>query len=137
MVKASICFLYIRIFQNTTFRRVVWATQAFNGLLVLAFVSADFGQCRPLSHFWYSWDGDHDGVCFNINAYSKAHSAINIALDFWMLILPATQIWKLNMSTKRKCEAMAIFAVGLLSVLASLFFPEPQSWVRCAKCSTA
>lgn len=54
MVKASILFLYERIFRSTSFQKLIWATQVFNLALVLAFVSSDFVQCRPLSYFWTS-----------------------------------------------------------------------------------
>lgn len=112
MIKASILFLYIRIFREPLFKRVIWATQLFNLLLVLAFLAADFGQCRPISYFWQGWDGEHEGTCFDINALSYAHSGLNIVLDLWMLALPATQIWKLNMSLKLKFESSIIFAFG-------------------------
>lgn len=114
MIKISICFLYIRIFSNSTLRKVLWGTQIFNSLLIVAFLCADFGQCRPLSYFWNAWDQEHSGSCFNINAMAYAHSAINIALDIWMLILPATQVWKLNMSLKNKLAVSAMFSIGIL-----------------------
>lgn len=54
MIKASILFLYMRIFPTENFRRLVWMTQAFNCLLMVSFVTTDFFQCRPLSYFWHS-----------------------------------------------------------------------------------
>lgn len=115
MIKISICFLYMRIFRdNPIFQRIMWGTQAFNILLVLAFVGADLGQCQPLSYFWQGWDNEHQGRCFNINAMSYAHAAINIALDVWMLFLPATQIWSLNLSRERKIGISMMFGVGIL-----------------------
>lgn len=113
MIKISLCFLYIRIFSNSALQKVLWGTQIFNVLLVLAFLFADFGQCIPLSYFWNAWDKEHLGSCFNINAMAYAHSAINIALDVWMLLLPATEVWKLNMSLK-KLGVSAMFAIGIL-----------------------
>lgn len=64
-IKMSICFLYLRLFPNARFRRTVWATQAFIAAHTLGFVVADCLQCRPLSFFWESWDGQHEGTCFN------------------------------------------------------------------------
>lgn len=114
MIKISICFLYLRIFSTSTLRKVLWGTQIFNILLIVAFLCADFGQCVPLSYFWLAWDKEHSGSCFNINAMAYAHSAINIALDIWMLILPATEVWRLNMSSKKKLSVSAMFAIGIL-----------------------
>ncbi|KAK7731893.1 hypothetical protein SLS63_005190 [Diaporthe eres] len=116
MIKISICFLYIRIFSNSTLKKVLWGTQIFNLLLVVAVLGAEFGQCVPLSYLWDAWDQEHSGRCFNINVVVYAHSAINIALDVWMLILPATQVWRLNMSFKKKLGVSAIFAIGIFIV---------------------
>lgn len=112
LVKASICFLFLRIFESRSFQRVVWATQIFNLLLVLVFAAGNIAQCRPIKYFWHMWDGEHTGTCFNINAASYVQAGLNIALDLWMLVLPATQIWKLNMSIRWKWEASAAFAMG-------------------------
>ncbi|KKY29996.1 putative cfem domain-containing protein [Diaporthe ampelina] len=110
LIKTSILFLYLRLFPDPKFRRVVWATQVFNLLLVGSFITCDFLQCQPISFFWESWDGEHSGRCFNINALAWAHSAINIGLDFWMLYLPATQVWSLQMKVKKKIGTLVSFA---------------------------
>lgn len=54
LIKASILFLYTRIFPTRRFRQFVWATQVFNLMIVLGFVPVDFFQCRPLDYFWHS-----------------------------------------------------------------------------------
>lgn len=116
LIKTSILFLYLRLFLDPKFRRTVWATQAFNFLLVGSFIISDFLQCQPISFFWTSWDGEHSGRCFNINALAWAHSALNIALDFWMLYLPATQVWSLQMKVKKKIGVILMFGIGILWV---------------------
>lgn len=58
--------------------------------------------------------GESEGTCFNVNGFAYAHSGINIALDVWMILLPATQVWKLNMGLRQKLETTALFAVGIL-----------------------
>lgn len=117
LIKTSILFLYLRLFPDPKFRRIVWATQAFNFLLVGSFIISDFLQCQPISFFWESWDGEHTGHCFNINALAWAHSALNIALDFWMLYLPATQVWCLQMQVKKKIGVILMFGIGILWVV--------------------
>ncbi|KAI3392170.1 hypothetical protein diail_6118, partial [Diaporthe ilicicola] len=120
LIKISICFLYIRIFSNSTLKKVLWGTQIFNVLLIVAFLCADFGQCVPLSYFWDAWDKEHSGSCFDTNALAYAHSSINIALDVWMLILPATQVWRLNMPFKKRLDVSAMFAIGIFLTAASI-----------------
>ncbi|KAJ4393561.1 hypothetical protein N0V93_002773 [Gnomoniopsis smithogilvyi] len=120
VIKISICFLYLRIFPGHRFRVVVWATQVFNIALVFAFIVADVLQCRPLSYFWQGWDGEHEGYCLNLTAFVYSHAALNIALDVWMLALPASQIWQLNMNMKKKVGVIAMFGFGVLLTLVSI-----------------
>jgi hypothetical protein len=121
LVKISMCFLYGRLFMDTLFQRMIWATQVFNVLVVLSFVLLVLTQCQPLSYFWMAWDGEHDGTCINTQAVAYVHSAINIALDLWLLVLPATQIWNLRLTTKRKAAVTGMFAMGILFVYLLLF----------------
>lgn len=116
IIKISICFLYLRIFPSHRFRITVWATQVFNVLLVVSFVIADGLQCRPISYFWQGWDGEHVGYCVNLEAFVYSHAGINIALDVWMLALPASQIWHLNLSWKKKAGVTSMFGFGILCV---------------------
>ncbi|KAI3398753.1 hypothetical protein diail_8620 [Diaporthe ilicicola] len=120
MIKISICFFYMRIFQSPGFQKVMWATQIFNVLTMLVFFLVGWAQCRPLNLFWQGWDGEHKGSCFNINAFAYAHSAVNIAIDLWMLILPATQVWRLNMTLKKKLAVTLMFACGILLTTISI-----------------
>lgn len=116
MTKISICFLYLRLFPDKKFRRLVWATQVFNVCVLVTFTFSSTFQCRPLSYFWTGWDGEHSGACDNINAAAWAHAGTNIALDFWMLGLPASQVWKLNMPTRKRFNIIAMFGFGILYV---------------------
>ena len=43
-----------------------------------------------------------------------ATSAINIASDFSILLLPVFAVWKLKIACKRKITISAVFGVGLL-----------------------
>lgn len=113
-VKISICFLYIRLFPGSTFRRVCWTTQALQILMLAVFVAFDFAICRPLSAFWTSWDHERTGHCWNNNAFVWSHAAINIAQDIWLLVLPASQVWNLNMKWRHKLRVLSMFALGIL-----------------------
>ena len=58
--------------------------------------------------------GEHVGRCINIYAMAWAHAIINIALDLWMLALPASQVWGLKMPFRRKLGVMVMFGLGIL-----------------------
>ncbi|KAK1637616.1 CFEM domain-containing protein [Colletotrichum phormii] len=120
-IKASILFLYLRIFGalTETFRRILWATHIFNIVVCVTFVIVNLNQCKPLSYFWFGWDGRHPGQCIDLSAMALSHAAINIALDLWMLVLPATQIYKLNLQKRQKAGIMSMFGVGIFVTIVS------------------
>ncbi|POS69965.1 CFEM domain-containing protein [Diaporthe helianthi] len=72
-----------------------------------------------MSYFWNMWDGDHVGRCINIYAMAWAHAIINIALDVWMLALPASQVWGLKMPFRRKLGVMVMFGLGIFITIVS------------------
>ncbi|KAK1996325.1 CFEM domain-containing protein [Colletotrichum falcatum] len=121
VIKASILFLYLRIFGAITdvFRHILWGTQIFNVALCITFIIVNLNQCKPLSYFWYGWDGKHPGYCINLSAMTLAHAALNIAIDVWMMVLPATQIYKLNLQKRQKAGIMSMFGVGIFITIVS------------------
>ncbi|KAE9582100.1 Satratoxin biosynthesis SC1 cluster protein 4 [Colletotrichum fructicola] len=120
-VKASILFLYLRIFPDEKFRRVLWCTQMFNLLLLIAFVGGTVGSCQPIHYFWDGWTGEMKGQCINLNAFAMSHGALNVALDVWMLVLPATQVYDLRMPLMRKLGVMLMFGVGVFLTAVSAY----------------
>ncbi|KAF9877881.1 CFEM domain-containing protein [Colletotrichum karsti] len=70
-------------------------------------------MCRPLSLYWLGWNTDHSNVCFDFNKLIVTHAFINIVLDVWMLILPLTQLYGLNLILRKKIGVMLMFSVGL------------------------
>ncbi|KAK2040012.1 CFEM domain-containing protein [Colletotrichum somersetense] len=121
VIKASILFLYLRIFGAITevFRLILWGTQIFNLAVCITFIIVNLNQCKPLSYFWYGWDGKYPGYCINLSAMTLSHASINIAIDVWMLVLPATQIYKLNLQKRQKAGIMSMFGVGIFITVVS------------------
>lgn len=114
LLKMSILFFYLRIFPSTGTRRVLWGTVVFNALLGTVFVFVAIFQCKPISYFWTKWNGEHQGSCININSMAWAHAGINIALDFWMLGIPLSQLPRLKLHWKKKVGVAIMFCVGTL-----------------------
>lgn len=114
LLKLSLLLFYMRIFPSKTFRRLMWATIAFDISFGLSFTIGVLLQCNPISYFWEVWDGQHQGVCFNINAFSFANAGISIALDVWMLALPLSQLPALKLHWKKKVGVGLMFVVGTL-----------------------
>ncbi|WDK12642.1 CFEM domain-containing protein [Colletotrichum graminicola] len=121
VIKASILFLYLRIFGAITdvFRQILWSTQIFNVAVCITFIIVNLNQCKPLSYFWYGWDGKYPGYCIDLSAMTLSHASLNIAIDVWMLVLPATQIYKLNLQKRQKAGIMSMFGVGIFITVVS------------------
>ncbi|KAK7458393.1 integral membrane protein [Colletotrichum acutatum] len=120
VVKASILFFFLKIFPDRGFRRILWFMQILNMLVVLSYVILCFAQCQPFSHFWNGWDGAHEGHCVDLNRIGLSHVSLNITLDIIMLILPITQIYKLQLNRKKKIGVMAMFLVGVFLTIVSI-----------------
>ncbi|KAF4492425.1 hypothetical protein CGGC5_v001892 [Colletotrichum fructicola Nara gc5] len=73
-------------------------------------------MCRPLSLYWTGWDKNEsykNERCLDFNRFILSNAIINIILDVWMLILPLTQLYKLNLILRKKIGVMLMFSVGL------------------------
>lgn len=114
LLKTSILFFYLRIFGHSGLRMFILGTLAFNALYGVAFTLVAAFQCQPVSFYWTNWDGEHTGRCLNVNAIAWANAGISIAVDFWMLALPLSQIKSLNLHWKKKVGVALMFSVGAL-----------------------
>ncbi|KAF4834265.1 Satratoxin biosynthesis SC1 cluster protein 4 [Colletotrichum tropicale] len=114
-LKASILFMYLRIFPGERFRTTLWGTQVFNLAIGVTFVLLGVFQCRPIHLAWTAWRRDSEslGTCMDVVVIAMVYSAIQVGLDIWMLILPLTQILGLNMKWGKKFGLMFMFSLGL------------------------
>ncbi|KXH44944.1 CFEM domain-containing protein [Colletotrichum nymphaeae SA-01] len=115
LLKASVLFLYQRIFPFERLRTALWATQAFNLIIGAMFLFLGIFQCKPVHLAWTLWrqDAQSQGTCMNIVDIGIAHGAIQVGLDIWMLALPLMQIQSLNLKWEKKTSLMAMFSLGL------------------------
>jgi len=121
MIKASILFSYLRIFHlpDEKIRIALWVTMAINLMSGLAFMFVSMFQCQPVSLAWTRWTGETTGNCINFIYISMSHAGINIALDLGMLILPASQVWSMNLALRKKIAVMSMFSLGLFLTIVS------------------
>ncbi|KAK7433675.1 CFEM domain-containing protein [Colletotrichum acutatum] len=116
IIKASILFMYLRIFHlpGEKITIALWVTQVFNLMNGIIFIFVGLFQCNPVSLAWTFWTGDATGKCIDIVYLALAHAGVNIALDVWMLVLPLTQVWGMNLARRKKFAIMFMFSLGLL-----------------------
>ncbi|TDZ27012.1 hypothetical protein Cob_v000173 [Colletotrichum orbiculare MAFF 240422] len=121
IIKASILCFFLRIFPDHKFRVVVWFTLAYDLLVGFIFIVCSFVQRQPTWLIWEGWrDKEPRGVVLDLNEMGLVHGGMNIALDVWMLVLPLTQLYKLNLKLKKKLGIMAMFGVGIFLTIVSI-----------------
>ncbi|KAH8197083.1 hypothetical protein TruAng_008753 [Truncatella angustata] len=120
LLKMSLLFFYLRIFPGKQVKRVLWGTVIFNAVFGLFFVVLTIFQCQPVSFYWTKWDGEHEGKCLSINNIAWANAAVSIALDFWMLAIPLSQLRSLHMHWKKKIGVALMFIVGAFVTVVSI-----------------
>ncbi|KAF5532601.1 hypothetical protein FPHYL_13755 [Fusarium phyllophilum] len=120
--KTSILFFYLRVFQGTTFRVLVWMTHVFNALSTIALLILGLTLGRAVTYLL----GDTEDTVSNIDKFSNslkivmAHCVVNLALDIWMLILPMTQLYNIGLKLNKKINVMAMFGLGIFLTVVSL-----------------
>ncbi|KHN94093.1 uncharacterized protein MAM_08023 [Metarhizium album ARSEF 1941] len=120
LAKLALLFFYMRIFPSRDVRRLLWGTIVFDIVFGLAFVLVAIFQCKPISHFWVMWDGQHQGRCLNINAITWSNAIISISLDLWMLGIPLWQLRTVRLGWKKKAGVAAMFSVGAFVTIVSI-----------------
>ncbi|OHE91545.1 hypothetical protein CORC01_13142 [Colletotrichum orchidophilum] len=121
IIKASILLFFLRIFPEKKFRIAVWCALAYDLFVGFIFIVFSFVQRQPTWLIWEGWrDKEPRGVILDLNKMGLVHGGMNIALDIWMLILPLTQLYKLNLKMKKKLGIMAMFSVGIFLTVVSI-----------------
>lgn len=60
------------------------------------------------------------GTCINVNALIFATAAINIILDFAVILLPIPKFWSLSIAMRKKIAVCITFSIGLFVTLCSI-----------------
>ncbi|KAF2026135.1 hypothetical protein EK21DRAFT_74877 [Setomelanomma holmii] len=121
LIKLSLLAFLLRIFPKPSTRRILWATVAFTIAWGLAFILVGIFQCRPISFFWTSWDHEGPGTCMNTNLLNWTNAIIGIAIDIWMLALPLYEVFRIQLSWRKKFSVAVMFFVGTFVTVVSGF----------------
>lgn len=114
---AKFCALMqmLRIFRGTKKDSVYWAILVLIWSNLICYVTITFCfifACVPRAQLSNPMLA---GSCVrSLDPYVLATSAINIASDFSILLLPVFAVWKLKIALKRKLTISAVFGTGLL-----------------------
>jgi hypothetical protein len=121
LTKMSFLFFYLRIFPRKQLRKYVFAAMVLTFCYWAGFQFGNIFYCSPISMVWNAWDMEHKGRCLDINTFMVAASAVNIAIDLIIIVIPIPELLNLSMNWRKKIGVLAVFLVGLLYVLSPIF----------------
>ena len=105
---------YLRIFPSRTFRIACQILASCTAVYTITFILLAVLQCTPVSYNWEGWKGESKGSCQNLSARAYASAAVNLALDFAVLLLPVPWLIRLRVSLRKKLNVLLMFSVGVL-----------------------
>lgn len=95
-------------------RRLIRWTFSVIVACCIAFDLAIMFGCTPISYFWTSWDGEHEGHCISTSGILWGGAFVAIAIDIWVMLMPLPFMIKLKFSPRQKMLAGVMFAFGVL-----------------------
>lgn len=120
-IKLAILLFYLRLFGSRKYlKKILYATGA---LVVSWFIGVTFPaifMCNPISVAFVLDTVDQEQHCIGANAYLISTSVFNVLLNLWILGLPLSIIWTLQLSRRRKYGLSGIFLLGAFTIGASV-----------------
>ena len=114
-IRASIVFLYIRIFPTQIFRRICYVVLVANLCFFISTALADCLICRPISYRWDRVVGG-TGSCGTEKSLDLFIGIFNLILDVTAVVLPMPVLWGLNLDMGKKIKLSGMFGMGIAYV---------------------
>lgn len=109
--KLSVLLLYLRFFEVVDFTRHL----IHFGIFLTLFTSAAFmGHGIAQAVVCINVSAVTNKFCQAVSKVVVAQAAVNVVMDFYILMIPLRQIYKLNMDLQRKLTLAAVFGIGLV-----------------------
>lgn len=118
LTKVIVGLLLLRICSVAHLRQrfALWAMMIVVGIFTIYYIIIAIIACQPLEYNWTRYDPHPGpGKCnaeqfATVTTYVAAF--INVAVDWGLAILPATLLWKAQMSRRTKMTVWFILALG-------------------------
>jgi hypothetical protein len=114
VTKLSLLLFVQKIFPAQSFRIATWVVSGFTVAIGTTFIMTTVFSCDPIPYFWTKWNGVVVGKCNDVNLQTYIAAGFNIVQDFTILFLPLPELWKLQVSMRKKVQLFIMFGVGLL-----------------------
>lgn len=115
-IKAAILLQYITIFSSAARGLFFWVCHSLiwvNFVFYAICFFLEIFSCNPIAKAWDPFI--MTGTCpVDVLVLNIAASAVNVASDFIILLLPQALIWRLKMSSQRRLGVSIIFAAASL-----------------------
>lgn len=109
--KLSVLLLYLRFFNVVSFTRHL----IYVGIFLTLFTSAAFmGHEIAQAVMCMGVSATSVPLCQAVNKVVVIQAVVNVLIDFYILVIPLQQVYKLNMDLQRKLGIAAVFGVGLV-----------------------
>ncbi|KAM7220112.1 hypothetical protein V8F06_004440 [Rhypophila decipiens] len=119
-IKFSVLFFYLRIFSvqvSSSLGKLVQCALSFVTLWTVGNVLQVFLICTP---FEASYDDQFAGACGNRIASYIGIGAFNVVADFFIMSLPISVIWSLQIDRSSKIGLTIVFFLGFIATGISL-----------------
>lgn len=110
-IRASIVFLYIRIFPTKIFRKICYVILVINLVFCIGTILADCLICQPISYRWDRIIGG-SGSCGDQKSLDLFIGIFNLFLDVTVVVLPMPILWGLKMAVGKKVMLSGMFGMG-------------------------
>ena len=115
IIKTSILLFYLRLFGvRKWFRRVLYVTESVVVCWCIATVFPAIFRCSPVRYGLLPVTEQTISHCDDIDAYLLATSVLNVVVESWILLLPLSVVWTLQLPNKQKVAVSCIFLLGAL-----------------------
>lgn len=124
--KISVLLFYRRLASDSYSRFFKWtllAGAAFLVIFTLTFQILLLFTCRPIAAAWLHWDPVYatttDWSCMSIatqNDIAIVAASLSVFTDFYAVVLPASLLMRIRISTRQKVGLLLIFGLGFLYV---------------------
>lgn len=114
-VKASICVALIRIALRPIYKRILWALLVVSVISTIVALMVVFTTCKPMACMWDRTIPDCKcGSLENVITLSYVVSAVNIATDWTVAIMPIFVLWDIQLKPRVKVVTCGILGMGVL-----------------------
>ncbi|KAF5009791.1 hypothetical protein FDECE_3998 [Fusarium decemcellulare] len=119
VIKATFLLFYMRLSPEYPFRTFVYIGFGLVFSVFLSSLLITVLQCIPFEKILNPML--HPEVkCIDTRTIMITPPVLNIVMDFYILCLPISTIWSLQMTLRRKVTVLSVLAFGLISVIVAI-----------------